>query len=320
MYQLAQLLNLGVNVIAQTGLPRTSKTNKKDEPLAKAKAKMGVRQAMAPAPKAAQRPPPSRRRTQQRGAAPSRSKTPCCSARSTPNSIDAIAGQVTGTGWQYYRQRSQGKVTGRDRHRPRHGLRARPQNSGAAKTTRPTRCTARTFVGMPKLVDSAFAQRALQVDATTGCCCALPAAGEVNAAVSLPMVQSSLRRHLQRKEAILPRRAGARQTAQNSWATTPTRATWVRWPAPKHEFIGPAETRTMERIKDMMPHQGNQADYSELALDLVGGPSRRKRAWPGDVSDNYLNLPDDDAAAVKLLHADHQLEQLYASRGTRSCC
>ena len=167
MYQLAKLLDLGVNVIAKTEFAtHTSVTHKQDEPHKKALAKMGVRMEMATGSEAAKTTTAlTDQESQQMGGNTVSLEDPVLQrSLNALQLIDAIAGQLDRHWHNYYiATDGNGHVTGVV------GIDLDMAFAPDHKTVLPTTenqddpLRGAHFVGMPKLVDSAFAQRIVSI-------------------------------------------------------------------------------------------------------------------------------------------------------------
>jgi hypothetical protein len=221
MYQLSQLLNLGVSVIAKTEFAtHTSATGKKDEPLATAKAKMGVRMEMAKGKTGAKtKIALNSTQTRAEGGDTVSLEDPILQrSLNALQLIDAIAGQLD-RHWNnfYIATNGAGQVEGvlgidlDMSFAPDHRTVA-PKTGQSGDIMKGSH-----FVGLPKLVDSEFAQRIIAVEATQ-------VAALLNQYLKPAEVSSTLERFklvkdaciqiLLRREAIVPGGWGAR-TAQS---------------------------------------------------------------------------------------------------------
>lgn len=308
MYQLAQLLDLGVDVIAKTEFATHSSNTNLPKPEGAPEpakiAKMGVRQAMAPGAEAAKTPAAltAAEAREQGGGKISLEDPVLQRSLNALQLIDAIAGQVDRHWANYYIAKDgQGRVTGVI------GIDLDMAFAPDQKTMRlPTDDKADPmngahFVGLPHLVDSDFAERIVSVRASDveALLEAYLKPAEVAATLErFKLVQEACRGVLDRKEAILPDAWGAgtaretlRQGTKSSYLGA--MATGVT----DDEFKTPVERLTRERIKDSWAVRNIESHIPALAPLVM---SRILTVQEGlglfdAIHGNYLALEVEDA-------------------------
>lgn len=260
MYELAKLLDLGVDVIAKTEFAtHTSDTKTKNTPLAKPAAKMGVHMEMAKGKEAAQTPTTfTGQEAQQKGGDTISLEDPQLQrSLNALQLIDAIAGQLDRHWHNYYiATDGKGKVTGVVGIDLDMAFSPDHKTVDTPSTDRSDPMSGAHFVGMPKLVDSGFAAKIANVDEK-----------DVKALLSQYLepneVESTLKRFALVKDAcqkllmsqaqgqLIPPSAWGAQTAQDQLADP--RGSYLGKMASgisAHDFVDPITKEVENNVKD----------------------------------------------------------------------
>jgi|GEM_PF-2192009 len=257
MYQLAKLLDLGVDVIAKTEFAtHTSATNKQNDPLAKPMAKLGVRQEMAEGTEAAkmQTAISAHGATARGGDTISLEDPTLQRSLNAIQLIDAIAGQIDRHWHNYY--------IATDGHGDVQGVVGIDLDMAFApdhRTVAPATDAANDplkgshFVGLPQLVDSQFAARivAVQADAVEKLLRNYLTPAEVSAAVDrFTLVKDACRQILLNNTAVMPGGWNVQTAQRQLGAPGASYLASMASGLTKHEFASPAEAKTYTVVKD----------------------------------------------------------------------
>ncbi|MCC7360355.1 MAG: DUF4157 domain-containing protein [Anaerolineales bacterium] len=274
MYQLARLLNLGVEVIARTEFAtHTSATNVANRPLAAPMAKLGVRQALATGTEAAETPTAlTAADARARGGNTISLEDPTLQrSLNALQLIDAIAGQIDRHWHNYYiATDGEGRVDGVVGIDLDMAFAPDHRTVAPATNNNDDPLKGAHFVGMPALVDSQFAARlvAVQADDVAALLRNYLSAAEVAAAVErFNLVKEACRGILERHEAVLPGGWGADTArAQLSGLSAENTSYLGKMAAgtTKHAFSTPVTATVQARIRDAEGRRGMYAIIENL--------------------------------------------------------